>query len=549
MARLVITGPTAQTQNFELEKSDTRIGRGMDCDLVLADSLVSRHHASIVHQNGGYIITDLNSANGLFVNEVRTTSKPIVDGDTIAIGRHLLQFQNPVASGAIAFSEKMPRGTTLFKPATELFTPAKLEGTLAASSPAVSIGIDVELVQLRKKSRILTLLYDLGKTLGSVFSLEDIYKKIASTLYEDCPYYRMVILLNDEATGTLRPVFIHRGGSGPGSSPLEQVKVSSTVTKRVVEDRVALLSFDARQDPSLAQAKSILVEQLQSVMCAPLLGNSGVAGVIYLDQKAVGAFTPDDLDFLNAVSAQAGIAVENALTHERLTRAAEARAVYQRFMPAAIVEQILANPDSIQLGGVNQIVTVLFADIRGFTSLSEIIEPDEVVTMLNVYFSEMVEIIFQHGGTIDKFMGDGLMALFGAPYTSPKDAANAVRAGIEMQRRLNMIRGTFARKDGSALDVNIGIGINTGNVVVGYIGSQRRTDYTAIGDTVNLAARLEHEAGRGELIISETTYTLVKGEFPCEPVGSRVIRGKRDSVACFRVAWTTNEEEQTRVGI
>jgi adenylate cyclase len=547
MARLVITGPTAQTQNFELEKTDTRIGRGMDCDLILADSLVSRHHASIVHQNGGYVINDLNSANGLFVNEVRTTSKPIVDGDTIAIGRHLLHFQNPVASGAIAFSEKMPRGTMLFKPATELFTPAKLEGAL--SSPAMSPSIDAELAQLRKKSRILTLLYDLGKTLGSVFSLEDIYQKIASVLYEDCPYYRMVILLMDETTGNLRPVFIHRGGSVITTSPLEQVKVSSTVTRRVVEERVALLSFDARQDPSLAQAKSILVEQLQSVMCAPLLGNSGVAGVIYLDQKAVGAFTPDDLDFLNAISAQAGIAVENALTHERLTRAAEARAVYQRFMPAAIVEQILAKPDSIQLGGVNQIVTVLFADIRGFTSLSELIEPDEVVTMLNVYFSEMVEIIFQHGGTIDKFMGDGLMALFGAPYTSPNDAANAVRAGIEMQRRLNVIRSTFSRKDGSALDVNIGIGINTGNVVVGYIGSQRRTDYTAIGDTVNLAARLEHEAGRGELIISETTYTLVKGEFPCEPVGSRVIRGKRDSVACYRVAWTTNGQEQTRIGI
>ncbi|MGH8247288.1 MAG: adenylate/guanylate cyclase domain-containing protein [Gammaproteobacteria bacterium] len=547
MARLVVTGPTAQTQNFELERQDIRIGRGMDCDLVLADSLVSRHHASIVHQNGGYVITDLNSANGLFVNDARTTSRAIVDGDTIAIGRHLLRFENPVASGAIAFSEKMPRGTFLFKPATELFTPAKIEGQVP-SIPSLSPSLEGELAQLRKKSRILTLLYDLGKTLGSVFSLEDIYRKVASVLYEDCPYYRMVILLADEATGNLRPVFIHRGGAEAASSPLEQVKVSSTVTRRVIEERVALLSLDARQDPSLAQAKSILVEQLQSVMCAPLLGNSGVAGVIYLDQKAVGAFTPDDLDFLNAVAAQSGIAVENALTHERLTRAAEARAVYQRFMPAAIVEQILANPDSIQLGGVNQTVTVLFADIRGFTSLSEIIEPDEVVSMLNSYFSEMVEIIFQHGGTIDKFMGDGLMALFGAPYTSPQDAANAVRTGIEMQRRLNVIRDTFVRKDGSRLDVHIGIGINTGNVVVGYIGSQRRTDYTAIGDTVNLAARLEHEAGRGELIISESTYNLVLTEFSCEPVGSREIRGKRDSVACYRVAWQGDKQESTRIG-
>lgn len=537
MARFVITAPTGQTRIFDIDKPDIRIGRGLDCDLVLSDTLVSRQHVSIVETSSGYLISDLKSANGLFVNAERVSSKMLADGDSVGIGRHLLLFEDAGEAPAVTLSEKLNVGTVLLKPAAELFASARSEAVSLAPVAALPTSVEEELAQLRKKSQILQLLYDLGKTLGSVFSLDAIYEKVATTLYEVCPFYRMVVLLIDESTGKLRPVFVYRGGGAVASAPLEQVKVSATVTQRVIHDRVSLLSLNAKEDPTLAEAKSVVVQQLQSVMCAPLMGNSGVFGVIYLDQKAVGAFTPEDLNLLNAVASQASIAIENAQTHEKLTRAAEARSVYQRFLPGAIVEQILAKPGSITLGGVDQTVTVLFADIRGFTSLSEVIEPEEVVSMLNIYFSEMVEVIFRHGGTLDKFIGDGMMALFGAPYATTDDPAKAVRAAIEMQRRLHVIRNTLTRADGTKLDVHIGIGINTGKVIVGYIGSPRRTDYTAIGDNVNLASRLEHEAGGGEIIISEPTYQEVRAQFVCEPIGARGIKGKREPVPCYRVAW------------
>lgn len=537
MARFVITAPTGQTRIFDIDKPDLRIGRGMNCDLVLSDTLVSRQHVSIIQTGTGYVITDLKSANGLFVNNERVTSRQLADGDLIGIGRHTLRFEDSMEARAVSISEKLSSGTVLFKPAAELFAAVKSEAASLAPVAVLPTSVEGELTQLRKKSQILMLLYDLGKTLGSVFSLDAIYEKVATVLSEVCPYYRMVVLLKDEGGCYLRPVYVHRSGNVEASAPLEQVQVSATVTQRVIDERASLLSLNAKEDPTLAGAKSVVVQELQSVMCAPLVGNSGVLGVIYLDQKAVGAFTPEDLDLLNAVASQASIAVENAQTHVKLTRAAEARVVYQRFLPGAIVEQILAKPDSISLGGVNQNVTVLFADIRGFTSISEEIEPEEVVSMLNQYFSEMVEVIFRHSGTLDKFIGDGMMALFGAPYATPDDAANAVRAAIEMQRRLSVIRNTLTRADGTKLDVHIGIGINTGKVIVGYIGSPRRTDYTAIGDNVNLASRLEHEAGRGEIIISEPTYQEVHAQFVCEPIGARGIKGKREPVPCYRVAW------------
>src|SRR5207247_9118914 len=148
------------------------------------------------------------------------------------------------------------------------------------------------------------------------------------------------------------------------------------------------------------------------------------------------AFKPDDLELISAVAAQTAIAVENARAHERLAREEVARANYSRFLPEYVVKQMLENPESFKLGGVNQTITILFADIRGFTRISEHSAPEKIVQLLNRYFSAMTDIIFAHGGTLDKYLGDGIMVLFGAPTTTPKDAANSLSAEVAMQRRL-----------------------------------------------------------------------------------------------------------------
>ena len=182
------------------------------------------------------------------------------------------------------------------------------------------------------------------------------------------------------------------------------------MTSKVINERVTLLSTNASLDPALAQGQSIVLQQIHSVICAPLLVREQVQGLIYLDQDKVAAFSTEDLDVVNAVAAQAAIALENVHALKRQAREAEVRTAYSRFLPAHVVEDLLKNPEKLTLGGANQVATVLFADVRGFTRMSARMDPEEIVGILNDYFGEMTEIIFQHGGTLDKYIGDGLMA-------------------------------------------------------------------------------------------------------------------------------------------
>jgi adenylate cyclase len=235
------------------------------------------------------------------------------------------------------------------------------------------------------------------------------------------------------------------------------------------------------------------------------------------------------------------VAVENARAHERLAREEVARANYSRFMPEHVVQQILDSPDSFKLGGTNQTITALFADIRGFTRLSEHAPPDKVVRLLNGYFTEMSDIVFAHGGTLDKYIGDGLMALFGAPTASPEDACNAVTAAVAMQRRMEVINERL-RADGLG-EISIGIGMNTGVATVGYIGSPRRSEYTAIGDTINLAARLEQNAQGGQILVSEVT-AIAASAANCKfsPRTPIVVKNRVQPVPIYEVEWRKEHE-------
>ena len=205
-------------------------------------------------------------------------------------------------------------------------------------------------------------------------------------------------------------------------------------------------------------------------------------------------------------------------------------------MPEYVVQQILENPDSFKLGGVNQTLTVLFADIRGFTRLSEHAPPERVVQLLNNYFTAMSDIIFAHGGTLDKYIGDGLMALFGAPTATPDDACNAVAAAVAMQREMGVINEQLS-KDGLA-EIAIGIGLHTGVATVGYIGSERRSEYTAIGDTVNLAARLEQNSLAGQILLSDAAAQAAeKANCKFSPRPPITVKNRVQPVPIFEVDW------------
>jgi adenylate cyclase len=209
--------------------------------------------------------------------------------------------------------------------------------------------------------------------------------------------------------------------------------------------------------------------------------------------------------------------------------------LFGQYVSKDVYEQLVANPDLARLGGQRRQMTVLFSDIRGFTTVSEKGQPEEIVAILNEYFTRMVEIVFAHKGTLDKFVGDMVMALFGAPLDDPDHAEHAVDAALEMIRELNRLNEKWTAEGRPALD--IGIGISTGPMIAGNIGSEAIMSYTVIGDSVNLGARLESlnkEYGTRN-IISEATRDALPSRYLFRPLGDVVVKGKTRPVAIFEV--------------
>jgi adenylate cyclase len=206
------------------------------------------------------------------------------------------------------------------------------------------------------------------------------------------------------------------------------------------------------------------------------------------------------------------------------------RDTISRYVSPEMCEEILKNPALLQLGGRRQMVTVLFADIKGFTAMSETMDPEAVVEVLNVYFTEMVDLVFRHQGTLDKYVGDALMAVFGVPVPLPHAATRAVECAAAMQRRLAEMR---ARK--STPIQGIRIGINTGEAIVGNIGSNQRMDFTVIGDVVNVAARLQElcKEMEADILVSESTVREVTGPFQFTPQEPVVLRGRREPTPIY----------------
>jgi adenylate cyclase len=202
--------------------------------------------------------------------------------------------------------------------------------------------------------------------------------------------------------------------------------------------------------------------------------------------------------------------------------------LFGRYVSPEIARDILSRSETapIELGGEQREITVLFADIRGFTALSERLSPRRVVEILNQHLARMAEVVFEHRGTVDKFTGDGLMALFGAPLPQASHAAQAVRAALALQACAQQVN------DGT---LQYGIGIHTGEAVVGNIGSQRRLDYTAIGDTVNLASRLESLATPGQILISQATYEHTQDEIQAREIGPSLVKGRQEPVIVYKV--------------
>ncbi|HEU4934507.1 MAG TPA: adenylate/guanylate cyclase domain-containing protein [Pyrinomonadaceae bacterium] len=545
MAHLKITDASGRQWQFSfLPNVACTIGRAPDNTVVLDDPRASRYHAHINQsENGNFTIVDgavingqlRRSANKVFVNGEPRFDQQLKNGDRITIGASTLRFEQPVEERTtdVRYDDKPLGHTQLLISANDVMSTVLRSKDEVTTSPQR----DKVLETLQRKANILSALYEMSKTLGSVFDLNAIFEKATDIIFRSTPADRVVALIAEDGRedANLTPIAM-RARDNKLEAHARKLSIGRTITRKVMKERVALLSQDAASDEQFAGVDSIVSQGVRSTICAPLVAESRVHGALYADRlDPFAAFKPDDLELISAVAAQTAIAVENARAHERLAREEVARANYSRFLPEYVVKQMLENPESFKLGGVSQTITILFADIRGFTRISEHAPPEKIVSLLNRYFSAMTDIIFAHGGTLDKYLGDGLMALFGAPTATPDDASNALNAAVAMQRRLLGINREL--RDEGFQEIGVGMGLHTGEVVVGYIGSDRRSEYTAIGDAVNTSSRLESNARGGEILISDATAKAAHSRYKLKPREPITVKNRQQPVNLWEVDW------------
>jgi len=501
------------------------VGRAPTNDLSLVDSTISRKHAELHWVSDALHVRDLGSSNGTFVNGARIEAAPLTPGDLVTFGKVEFRLKadaepEPVAEAAPAAAPgaTILRQLAIGDPAAALAA-LRTDGASATGAHAA--------VADKSQQKLATLL-EVAKGLGRSADIDGLLQQIATYAYQILDVDRVAILLMD-ATGELVPR-IARDKNGSDQSRA----VPRSIARTALSERVAILSDNAGEDTRFG-GQSILMQQIRSAICCPLIGSERrPLGVLYVDNVTTAhRFSEEDLEFCVAFAGIAAVAIENGEFAQRIQRELLTRSNFERFFTPQLAKRIAESPEAIKLGGDKCKVAVLFSDVRGFTALSETMRPDAMASLLTEYFTEMVDCVFRHDGTLDKFIGDAVMAQWGAPIGGERDADSAMAAALDMMRALERLNARW-RSEGRP-ELQIGIGLNYGEAFAGNIGSEKRLEFTVIGDTVNTASRLCGAAGRGEILLSESFRAALAAAPSLDECPPMSLKNKSQPVRVYRV--------------
>ena len=535
MPRLIITGNDQQREH-ELHELTT-IGRHPDNSLQILDRIVSKEHAQVIRRpDGRYLFHDLGSLNGSFLDGERLTDHVLQDGDEITLG-----------STKVRYVEQEPPQSLLQKVTfSPTVTETLIRQRIKPPSPSHEFQPEKEILDveiLRRDYEKLRLAHELGRSIGLEVNIDILLEKIIMKAFELIPADRGVILLMENGEPQPRVAKTRHGKN-------EQIVLSTSILNEVVQNKAAVLSSDATMDSRFSAAQSVIMQGIRSTMTVPLLHHDELLGIMHLDSMiATNAFVEKDLQIFASIANQAAVAIHNSQLAREIEQEAKTRAQFQRLLSPNLVDQVVKGKLQLEKGGALSEVTMMFSDIRGFTSMSETRAPQEIVSLLNEYFELMVDVLFKYEGTLDKFVGDEIVALFGAPVAMPNAELKAVECALDMMKALkefNRVRMAEGQEE-----LRIGIGINTGLVVTGAIGSSRALQYTAIGDAVNTASRLCSIAKAGEIILSEGTYNKVRNHVAVIPLDPVRVKGKSEELRTYNAVALRNRdapEEATRPG-
>jgi adenylate cyclase len=525
--RLTARTPDGGTLEFPLTEARTTLGRHPVNAVRLTDREVSKEHAAIERISGTFVLRDLSSSNGTFVNGRRVRELRLKEGDEIALGNNCrLIFHAGEGAGGVTHP---PAGVTVVggSHSVPAFLAELVQKEQTEFLPAEKV-TDVE--SLRQDYEKLRIAHKFHQQVGLERDAQSLAEKILRVAFELLPAEHGVVFLAapNGARGGFEPAAVlHRKAE-------TEVTVSETVLKRVTETHQAVLTKDAILDSRFSSSESIVAAGIRSAMAVPLLSKGALKGVLFLDtRERSNAFSEKDLKIVSGIASQAAIAFENAELATTIEAEAVTRAELSRFLSKAVAEAVIKGDVELFKSGQQAEVSVLFADIRGFTSMAETEDPQETVAMLNQFFTAMADVVFRHSGNLDKFIGDCVMAVWGPPQPNPDDAARALRAALEMQGEVEALNDR--RMEEGRRPIEVGIGINTGVAIVGYMGSSERHEFTAIGDSVNVAARLCAMAKGGEVLAAENTLRRAGAGFEVTPLPTSQVKGKEKGVNCYRV--------------
>jgi adenylate cyclase len=509
----------------DLTEAGLTLGRGDAADLRVNANAVSRVHARFYLKDGQVWVEDQRSLNGTSVNDVPVTGPTrLQPGDVVLLGevpvRWLDETREPAPAGMTerpATEARVALEDRAFDPSGSILVPHASIEALLAGHPAGKPAAETESLFQRLATMA-------AKLLGTA-GLAELLESVMTLVTAQIRCQRGFILLAD-AAGELAPACAWEEQPGLNSSP-----ISRTIARTAMNDRVTILTTDARVDPRFAAGESIQIHGISSALCAPLIVEDQALGVVYLESSlSKGGFKAEDQHLLSAMANFAAVGILRE-------REARFRQRLERYHSPQVVGEILRaaqNQDAPLLQARRCEISVLFADISGFTRMSEGMEPLELASILNRSFEVLTEQVFRHGGTLDKYIGDAIMAFFGAPAPDPDHARHAVAAAVAMQQRLKALN---TDRPSGYPELRMRIGINSGEAFAGDIGCEQRMDYTVMGSAVNLASRLESGVARpGRIVVGPRTAELI-GPGGLTAIPPVALKGIEHEIRPFEVPW------------
>lgn len=398
----------------------------------------------------------------------------------------------------------------------------------------------VDQVFFRKKADYKDIVTSVSNALSSLLDQKAVIATLLDTVSEHLFVDRVGVIVLSAQSNPL-PMFVLGEGSEKGIQHLVESHLSGEdpLVDLLSREKKLITKYEVEEDPRFVGVRDSCGQrftELGASMALPLVHKNEVKAILALGYKKSGHFyTREEVELLETLANQGAVALENSRLADQMQKEEMVRTNLARYLSPQIVDQIIEKNVQVNLGGDRKVVTILFSDIRNFTSITETRPPDQLVAILNEYFTEMARIIFANQGSLDKYIGDALVAVFGSLIPLENSALPAARASIEMMQQMPILNEKWMRDYNFGMD--IGIGLNTGEVFLGNIGSPERMEFTVIGDTVNVASRFSGLAKASEILMTRETLTALDGGLPYQELASSAVKGKAAKLEVFSLSY------------